>query len=171
MEARILTDLSRVTFDRVDLVKQAVGQPVLRGDDRLWILGQDLAVSIFYELVEGFTAGHLVTVPRGFVTDGASVPRLAQLITGWRPWDEPQRWAAIVHDWLYCQNGREYEGPGALLQPMQLVAKPWADAAFAAVLRAAGAGRLRASTMFWAVRLFGGHAYQLDQESGPTIRV
>lgn len=154
------------TFDRVDRVKHVVGQPILPGDDRLWILGGPLVVAV---LAGGDTVG-TVTVPRGFVTDGASVPWLAQLATGWRPWDEPQRWGAIVHDWLYCCNGRsltDHPDIGSL----PAAGKSYADRAFRAVLAAAGAHPFRAHTMYWAVHLFGGHAYRSDQATGPTVRV
>ncbi len=33
-------------FERVDRVKAAVGQPVLPGDDRFWILGDPLIVQV-----------------------------------------------------------------------------------------------------------------------------
>lgn len=41
-------------------------------------------------------------IPRGYVTDFASIPALATLVTGWRlqplgRW----AWAAIAHDWMY----------------------------------------------------------------------
>lgn len=144
MEARIV--LEPVTFARVDQVKRAVGQPVLEGDDRLWILGGPLVVSL--------TPGGPVTVPKGFVTDGASIPGFAQALTGWHPWDEPQRWGAIVHDWLYCCAG---------------VDKAFADEAFRALLRSAGADAFRTEVMYLAVRLFGGHAYAQDQQYGPDI--
>lgn len=132
-------------FDRVDRVKEVVGQRVLPGDSRLWILGEAMAVDV---------DGAIEIVPRGFTTDGASVPYLAQLLTGWRPWDEPQRWGAILHDWLYCRRG---------------VAKGYADQAFRATLSAEGASALRAQTMYLAVHLFGGPAYRSDQALGPMI--
>jgi cation diffusion facilitator CzcD-associated flavoprotein CzcO len=163
MRARILTDLTQLTFDRVDRVKVAVGEVPLKGDDRLWILGQDFQVLV--------TDDHqyLVRVAAGFVTDGASVPYLAQLVTGWRPWDEPHRWGAIVHDWLYCMNGTWHILTG---EPASVPKAPkaLADRAFRATLMAAGASRFRATVMYWAVRLFGGPAYRSDQQTGPTIR-
>lgn len=162
MDAQIITDRSTLTFDRVDLVKRAVGEAVLVGDDRLWILGQDFQVDIWRDATVT-----PVVVPAGFVTDGASVPYLAQVLTGWRPWDEPHRWGAIVHDWLYCNNGAMYAGHRG---PLDRVAKPWADLAFRATLKAAGATRFRAAVMYWAVRFFGGHAYRIDQKTGPTVR-
>jgi hypothetical protein len=154
------------TFDRVDRVKEVVGEPVLPGDDRLWILGGPLVIELSIPQTT-IPARHVV--PRGFVTDGASVPYLAQLITGWRPWDEPHRWGAIVHDWLYCMNGRWHILTGAAA-PYPLVSKPYADLAFRAVLKAAGATAFRAETMYRAVQLFGGPAYRADQATGPTIR-
>lgn len=137
------------TFDRVDRVKEAVGEEALVGDERLWILGGPLVVRL--------DVGALVTAPRGFVTDGASVPYVAQLISGWRPWDEPHRWGAIVHDWLYCRTAP----PSS---------KAFSDLAFRAVLRAAGTSAFRAEVMYRAVQIFGGPAYRWDQKIGPTIR-
>jgi hypothetical protein len=146
------------TFDRVDRVKESVGQEPRPGDDRLWILGGPLVVEI--EAAPLMPARYVV--PTGFTTDGASVPRLAQRLTGWRPWDEPQRWGAIVHDWLYCANGSPEVGG-------LRCGKPYADRAFRAVLSAAGASALRAEVMFLAVHLFGGPAYSADQAHGPEI--
>lgn len=140
------------TFDRVDRVKALTGQELHDGDDRTWILGGPLV----FQLMQGPGLAPTYTVPRGFTTDGASVPRLAQLLTGWYPWDEPQRWGAIVHDWMYCRPR---------------TAKSYADAAFRAVLLDVGASPFRAQAMYAAVRLFGGHAYRTDQASGPAIYV
>lgn len=167
MKAVILTDLTQLTFDRVDRVKVAVGEAILKGDDRLWILGQAFEVDVYPLGVHATSYRTPVVVPAGFVTDGASVPYLAQVLTGWRPWDEPHRWGAIVHDWLYCNNGRAYLGAP---QPLDRISKAWADRAFRATLQAAGASAFRAEIMYRAVRYFGGHAYRIDQETGPTIR-
>ena len=95
LSARIVERPAR--FDRVDRVKEAVGQAVLAGDDRFWLLGDPLIVQ-----VEG---GERIEVPVGFTTDGASVPGWAQTLTGWEPWADPQRWAGVVHDWLCSQPG------------------------------------------------------------------
>ena len=160
------------SFARVDMVKIAAyvngtsTDPVQKGDDRLWILGDPLAVNLLDAHGQRVDT---VIVPKGFITDGASVPYLAQVATGWRPWDEPQRWGAIVHDWLYCCNGRPV--PGHIdIGDLPDTPKPRADRAFRAVLRGAGAHWIRHTAMYWAVRLFGGHAYRTDQATGPTIR-
>lgn len=43
-------------------------------------------------------------VPRGFITDFASVPWLVQALPGFDV-NGASRFAAVVHDWLYCNNG------------------------------------------------------------------
>lgn len=150
MKARIVS--RPATFDRVDLVKRAVGEEPLPGDSDLWILGGPLVFEI-----DGFTR----TVVEGFTTDGASVPRWARWLTGWQRWDEPQRWAAIVHDWLYCQGGMNYRNPG--------VSKVFADRAFHALLEAEGANWWMRTIMYYAVRIGGGRAYWIDQQIGPKV--
>jgi hypothetical protein len=121
-------------FDRVDRVKEVAGEPVLPGDDKFWILGDPLVVLV----------------------DGASVPDWAQKLTGWGPWQPPQRWAGIVHDWLYSTKG---------------VSKAHADAVLRAILLAEGAKPLKAEAMFLAVVVGGWGAYRADQEHGPRIYV
>ena len=135
-------------FARVDLVKQAVGQPVLEGDDENWILGRPLVA----ETGDGET----ITVPLGFTTDGASIPAIARTLTGWAKFEGPQRWAGILHDWLYYQPGYD---------------RKRADQVFREVLRNEGASRFKTSTMYWAVRLFGGAAYRSNQSRDVEDRI
>ena len=132
-------------FDRVDRVKAAVGEEVLPGDDRFWILGDPLVAQVGDERLE---------IPAGFTTDGASVPGWAQRITNWRPWEDPQRWAGIVHDWLYAQPG---------------VTKRHADAVFRGLLSSEGAGWLKRKLMYAAVVIGGGPAFRANQARGPRI--
>jgi hypothetical protein len=139
------------TFDRVDRIKRALAdagedtEPIETNDDKIWILGSPLIVE-----VDG--ARH--EVPTGFTTDGASIPRWGQRITGWDPWEPPQRWGAIVHDWLYCQPG---------------IVKMFADHAFREVLRTEDANWWQREVMYGAVVVGGGPAYKSDQNSGPRI--
>ena len=143
LTARIISKPER--FDRVDRVKAAVGEAPEPGDDNFWILGDPLRVHVGDELIE---------IPTGYTTDGASVPRWAQRVTGWKPWDDPQRWAGIVHDWLYTQPG---------------VSKSHADSVFRAVLASEGADWLRRKLMYAAVVVGGGPAYRSNQSRGPRI--
>ena len=142
--ARIVQHPGR--FDRVDEVKRAVGQEVLPGDDRLWILGDPVIAE-----VDGFGR---IEIPVGFTTDGASVPGWAQTLTGWGPWIEPQRSAAIVHDWLYSTKG---------------ITKSFADDVFEALLESGGAPWWKVKVMKAAVVVGGGAAYRRDQARGPDI--
>jgi hypothetical protein len=144
------------TFDRVDRVKGVVGQEVLPGDDQIWILGQPLVVVFGSSELVAFGTGDRVTVPAGFTTDGASIPGFARWLTGWEPWDEPQRLPAIVHDWLYTQSG---------------VSRHRADLAFRSLLHIEGAGRFKTEIMYVAVVIGGWPAYRTDQRQGPSVWV
>lgn len=135
-------------FDRVDRVKQAVGRPVLPGDEMFWILGGPLVVVA--------NGNERITVPTGFTTDGASVPRWAQRLTGWGRWEEPQRWGGITHDWMYTQRG---------------TTKSHADNVFRAVLKAEGASKFTREVMWAAVVVGGGPAYRSNQAQGPWVFV
>ena len=142
-EARIIGVPSR--FDRVDRVKAVVGQPIEPGDDRFWILGDPLIVEVDAERID---------IPPGFTTDGASVPDWAQPLTGWDPWEDPQRWAGVVHDWLYSQPG---------------VGKAHADNVFRSVLASQGAGWFKRDVMFRAVGAGGWSASRRTRARGPRI--
>ena len=145
LNAKILQTPAR--FDRVDRVKEAVGQPILPGDDRFWILGDPLIVQVGEERIE---------VPVGFTTDGASVPGWAQRLTGWDPWTDPQRWAGVVHDWLYSQPG---------------VSKFHADNVFRALLASQGATDVKRDLMYAAVVAGGWLAYRHNQGRGRGPRI
>lgn len=41
-----------------------------------------------------------ITIPCGYASDGASIPRFLWWLLG-NPLDKPRVFAAIVHDWLY----------------------------------------------------------------------
>jgi hypothetical protein len=136
------------TFDRVDRVKASFGEPVLSGDDRFWILGSPLIVLV--------DSTDRIEIPTGFTTDGASVPGWAQAITGWKPWQDPQRWAGIVHDFLYSKPG---------------MTKRRADDIFRSVLLTEDSGQFKAFVMYWGVWVGGRRAYRGNQTRGPRIYV
>ena len=116
---------------------------ILPGDEDLWILGQELIVLV--------DEAQEVVVQVGFTTDGASIPELAQTLTSWDPWEPPQRWAGIAHDWLYHQRGYD---------------RRRADKVFRAILRSKDAGLVKTTLMYRAVRLFGRKAYERNQRWG-----
>lgn len=85
-----------------------------------------------------------ITVPEGFETDFASVPRLpvAYWLTG-----GTANSAAIMHDYLYATGELPRKlADQVLLEAMEVTGVPW----------------WRRQAMYWAVRLFGGGRY------GPT---
>lgn len=84
-----------------------------------------------------------ITVPKGFVTDFASVPRVFWNILP--PFGRYGK-AAVVHDYLYRTQG--------------YASKPVADAIFLEAMKALGVPTLLRYTMFYAVRLFGGRSYK-----------
>lgn len=81
--------------------------------------------------------------PAGFVTDGASVPRLLWRVVG-HPMETPQIAAAVLHDWRYSTGD---------------VPRADADALFREDLAAVGVGFARRWLFYFAVRLFGRRRY------------
>jgi YD repeat-containing protein len=120
-----------------------------------------------YELVEDWTyewdhAGlrRRITVPKGFVCDGASVPRLVWTCTGVLP-DGLIRAAALVHDWLYKHRGRlplgsyhELRGGHWLDVPLA-ASREASDRLFARIMREAGVPRLKRRMAYISVRACG----------------
>ena len=47
--------------------------------------------------------GNVVTVPIGFIVDGASIPRLVQSIVG-SPWNGGYVKPSVIHDWRYYKG-------------------------------------------------------------------
>lgn len=94
----------------------------------------------------------LYAVPRGYVTDFASIPRFAKLF--FPPFD---KWAeaAVIHDWTYdvAEIGKREE----------------ADQVFNTALREAGVGALRRGIMVSAVRLGGGRSYGRAEKRDPEV--
>lgn len=82
-----------------------------------------------------------VTVPAGFRTDLASVPRWALWLVD--PLGRHQR-AAVFHDYAYAS---------------QFCTRFEADSIFRAILEADGVAPIRTYALYYAVRLFGGTAW------------
>lgn len=110
-------------------------------DDGRWRLVADL-------LYQSDVVGAVITVPRGFVTDLASVPRLP--VVYWLTGGTSNE-AAAVHDWLYTTK---------------LVTRAVADR----VLREASAATCvpvwRRWLMYWGVRLGGASHWTLSAPNG-----
>jgi hypothetical protein len=79
----------------------------------------------------------IISVPRGYVTDLASVPRAL-----WTIFPPHGRYAkaAIIHDYLYSNA---------------IISKQWADNVFYEAMGVLNVPKWRKTVMYWAVRLFG----------------
>lgn len=92
-----------------------------------------------------------IVVPKGFITDFASVPRLpfAYLLAG-----GIVHKAAVIHDWLYAIGQTKGE-------------RELADQVFHAAMKEEGIPLLQRSLMYVAVRAFGGSYF--EERDDPTI--
>ncbi|MCQ2299970.1 MAG: DUF1353 domain-containing protein [Bacteroidales bacterium] len=101
------------------------------------------------ELTRDFTCeidGFTVRVPKGFVWDGASLPRGSYAIFG-TPFDKRHRRASCLHDAIY--RGVVWG-----------IDRAEADAIYRNMLRMDGMGIFKAYVEWSAIRLFGGRYYK-----------
>jgi hypothetical protein len=83
-----------------------------------------------------YSLGH-ISVPRGFITDLASIPRLLRPVLDQ---NDASRAPAVLHDYLYCG---------------QFTSRAAADLLFLEALQRAGISRIKRYAMYAAVRTFG----------------
>lgn len=101
-----------------------------------------------------------LTVPSGFIYDGASVPQWAWTVSGIRP-DGLIRAAALLHDWVYINKGLmppgswQYESEGHWLECEGRWSRLDADRLFARVMREAGVNKVKRRLAYQAVRIAG----------------
>ncbi len=91
--------------------------------------------------------GKVYRVPRGYLTDFASIPEAVQGLIN--PFGDHAE-AAVIHDWLYAvgEEGKRLE----------------ADQIFRFAMQEQGVGFLPRRTMYQSVRMGGNEAYGADQE-------
>lgn len=106
-------------------------QPILTPSDKdgLWLLLADLVYQT--------KAGEVITVPAGFDTDLASIPRIFHSVI---PVNGKHRSPAIIHDYLYVVQDRS---------------RSEADAIFLEAMESVGVRWTQRQTMYWAVRVGG----------------
>lgn len=118
-------------------------------DGRNWIVLADLV----YQAHDGWD----YHVPRGFKTDLASIPQFF-----WRLFPKTGEYdrAAVLHDWLYTNQGNDRGIPNRILT------KPEVDLLFLEAMESLHVPYLRRNVMYWAVRLFGQGAWDsVDDKS------
>ena len=108
-------------------------------DNDEWLVISELKYKLTRELVHKGPdgCGYILTVPRGFVTDLASVPRVARsLVTGL---DETRK-PATLHDYLYRRR---------------VGSRAWADAVFLEAMKSTQTGFIKRWACWLAVRIGG----------------
>ncbi len=127
-------------------------------EDRYYELQYDYMVQVDVGIVKSL----LITIPKGYVTDLASIPRFVWTLTGLTP-DGLYRGAAVVHDYIYGKKVKvkPYSDVSVLgmSKPLRLTRED-CDNIFKQLILASGEASWKANVMFWAVRTFGGFFYK-----------
>lgn len=101
-----------------------------------------LAKTLYYEHPE---TKEVETIPAGYYTDGASIPRWLWTFCG-SPFSGNYIEAAIIHDWLYHLAIDKKKPKGTRSE---------ADRIFYIAMLEYGVGKVEAQTKYKAVRMFG----------------
>lgn len=103
-----------------------------------------------WKLIEPFSYyvdkkdGIIITVPAGFISDGASIPRIFWSIIG-SPWTGKYISAAILHDYLYY---------------MKTFSREKSDLIFLEAMKILGVSKLKRKIIYYAVRAGGRFAWK-----------
>jgi hypothetical protein len=92
--------------------------------------------------------GGKITIPKGFITDGATIPRILWPILA--NTDPDILYASFIHDFLYAVHGK---------LPDRTLTKDQADNILREQMIVVGAPRWKADIVYRAVHIFGGFAY------------
>lgn len=99
-----------------------------------------------------------IRVPRGFVTDLASIPRWGWAIL---PPDGPWVKAAVIHDYLYSTGGTGVwkKHPPSITRP-EPYSRAEADRILDEAMESRGVGAVWRFVIYWAVRIGGGRGWR-----------
>jgi hypothetical protein len=129
------------------LVEDSAGRPITRNGRCQWRLSGPLPYDVGAE-----GSGETITVPAGFVTDLASIPRL---VSGLLPPDGPWAKGAVIHDFLYATAGTGVFGGKRWITRPANYSRKEADDVFAEAMKVLGVPAWRRSVIHAAVRLGG----------------
>ena len=137
---RSMLFLSAMAICGASGAQQPIAAPLLKpfADNHDWVLVQDVA----YHVGE---SAMTITVPKGFVTDFASIPQVF-----WSADLSPNgkySKAAIVHDYLYWTQGCTREQADNILD---------------IAMQESNVGTLQRTAIYWGVRLGGDSAWQTN---------
>jgi hypothetical protein len=124
---------------RLKLVRGTPANPNFLGRP-IWALMEDYTVEV---------CGILITIPKGFQTDLASIPKCLQWCIG-RPGENDFRVAGLVHDWLYYVHTARCIATGAWVA----VTRNQADNCLYELLKRNGVSAWRYKSIWWAVHEF-----------------
>jgi len=99
-----------------------------------------------------------IIIPRGFICDGASIPRWAWTIIG-SPLTGVYRNAAILHDWLYATEYFQWDGITYCLVQNGDLNRQLCDELFYEAMTVLRVGCLKKWLIYRAVRNFGGFVW------------
>ena len=97
----------------------------------------------------------ILDIPKGFVTDFASVPRIMWPIIS--PWGK-HKVAAVVHDYLYRQHTLDLD--------LNEISRKQCDRVFRLLMKRSGVAWWKRTLMYTAVRLFGGKSWKKIANDG-----
>jgi hypothetical protein len=115
-------------------------------------------VSRIFQLTESFryhSSVGTIRIPKGFYTDGASVPKIFWSLLD--PWSNFFS-SAIVHDWLYSKDSNDI---------FPVADRKEADLIFKEAMFNAGVGWITRETVYRAVRLGGWASYKKKHSHEP----
>lgn len=140
--------------------------------DRFYRLDEDYTYEWAVGTMTANKAHYRMTVFKGFIYDGATVPRFGWTLTGLLP-DGMHRAAALIHDWLYRHGGKLPYGSVKVnvLGDWQITTSDWSrrdsDKLFCRILRESGVSKRRRRFMYFMVRTFGKFFWGKEMKGAP----
>jgi hypothetical protein len=133
--------------------------PSTRAGRSLWALSETL------DYTPG-TGDNVITVPKGCVTDLASIPRWAWVLL---PPDGPWVKAAIVHDYLYATGGTgKWKKHPTSIHPPRTYERAEADEILREAMENRRVGWFKRTIIYLAVRIGGGPGWRQREQKGPS---
>lgn len=141
--------MSRFSGELILVLLQDKTHPSTRDGRSLWGLHSPLTYTTL--------AGDTITVPAGFVTDLASIPRL---VSGILPPDGPWTEAAVIHDALYwTQGGLNLWHGRKVISRATPYSRGQADDILSEAMADLGVGIVQRSMIWSGVRVGGAHGW------------
>ena len=131
------------------------------GDGKHWILREEFEYHVAYE-----NSDVRIVIPVMMVHDFASIP---QILWWWKKPSGKHGPAAVLHDWLYQNQGKVEVVDGAGEKTNKTYSRQKCDDLFLEALRVLGVGEFDAVLMHTAVRWFGKGAWNSHTNRGPLI--